>query len=186
MTDFERHPGVVVHWQVYGSSGQLADDLETPVIERFVHRAPTSWVRNRRVKSIVQPTRTLDPNGPHVFDYADGPAVDETGTPVVVTQVGNGRRRMRRVLCDLSPRLPLDPYAVAEIEPHRPTVERLRINHYAVKSRSEFASKTARFSAPFEGAPALGHRYDDRYFVYHDRNDVVDPILRGFGVRVRA
>ena len=159
---------------------------ETPVIERFVHRASTSWVRNRRVKSIVQPTRTLDPSGPHVFDYIDGVAVDETEAPVAVRPVGNRRRRMRRILCDLNPRLPVDPYAVSEIKPHRPTVARLRINHYAVKSRSEFNSKAARFTPPFEGAPALRHRYNDRYFVYHDRNDVEDPVLRGFGAIANA
>jgi hypothetical protein len=67
LPDYEIHPGVVVNWQVYGSSGL---DTSQPglVIETFVKRAPTNWVRNRRVKSIVDPARALRSRGSHFFE----------------------------------------------------------------------------------------------------------------------
>jgi len=67
LREYEEHPGVVVNWQVYGSSG-LAAKPDGLVIESFVKRARMQWVRNRRIKSIVYPTRALRPIGPHFFE----------------------------------------------------------------------------------------------------------------------
>lgn len=58
LAEFEQHPGVLVNWQVYGSSG-LQSRPDGLVIESFTRRSRTDWVRNRRVKSIVDPTRAL-------------------------------------------------------------------------------------------------------------------------------
>jgi hypothetical protein len=64
----------------------------------------------------------------------------------------------------------IDPYSVTDITNRRVSVEKLRINHYPVKSREEFERK-ARFKREKK-------RYDSiDYFAYHDRNDVLDPIL---------
>lgn len=63
-------------------------------------------------------------------------------------------------------------------------MSRLRINHYAVRSRQEFAEKLARHAA--SGSTADGtSRLQRGYFAYHDRNDVDDPILVSYAPQVR-
>src|SRR5262249_5206703 len=85
LQEYERFPGVVVRWQVYGSSGHERASPE-PVIARFTRRAPGDWIRNRRVKSIVDPARALAPVSCHHFAYRDGAlAVDERKESVELT-----------------------------------------------------------------------------------------------------
>lgn len=51
-------------------------------------------------------------------------------------------------------------------------VEVFRINHYTMRSRAEYLDKKNRFmGTPFETT------YNDAYFLYHDRNEVFDPII---------
>lgn len=169
---FEAHPGVVVRWQCYGSSGRLARTDE-PVISRFRRRAETGWVRNRRVKSIVDPERALEPLNPHHFVYRDGAlAVTEAKEEVRVRRPRwRWKKRLRPLFGLLGPLARrIDPYAGADISSAAVSVDLLRINHYPVKSREEFDHK-ARLK---EGKG----RYDGvDYFAYHDRNEVEDPIL---------
>jgi len=170
---FEAHPGVVVRWQCYGSSGQVARTDE-PVISRFRRRAEAGWVRNRRVKSIVDPERALEPANCHHFRYRDGAlAVTERMAPVAITPRSRWKKRLRPLYGCLGPLLRwLDPFAGADITSRDISVDVLRINHYPVKSREEFDAK-ARLK---EGKG----RYDGvDYFAYHDRNEVHDPILAG-------
>jgi len=185
LESFESFPGVVVHWQCYGSAGQreMRDD---PVVERFVRRAPTQWVRNRKVKSIVDPGRALEALSVHHFRYSDGEsAVDETARPVRFGPKPRFKRPAKQLYGALWPwigpvlrRLPIDPYRGAEIDRNRVSVSLLRINHYAVRSHSEFLRK-ARLKKQ-------RHRYEDLdYFAFHDRNDVLDPILVDFPQRLR-
>ena len=55
-------------------------------------------------------------------------------------------------------------------------VDRLRINHYPIKSRQEFLLK-ARLKKE-------RRRYEDvDYFAFHDRNEVEDPVLVGWSDR---
>jgi hypothetical protein len=164
---YEPHPGVVVNWQVYGSSGL---DAKPPglVIESFVKRATTNWVRNRRVKSIVDPGRALRPRGPHFFEYEDGElAVTENHEPVLLVESRALARRLKQRLQRL-PLVETDPYAIRHSSVNQVSVRRLRINHYAVKSRQEFAAKVG-----------------SQYFAYHDRNDTHDPILDRYVPRLR-
>ncbi|HTW41524.1 MAG TPA: glycosyltransferase family 92 protein [Solirubrobacteraceae bacterium] len=176
LRDYEQHPGVVVNWQVYGSSGQTTTS-EGLVIERFVRRARTGWVRNRRVKSIVDPQRAVRPVGPHFFEYVDGAlVVTEAHEPVRVIERRAWTRRMRRGLVRL-PLVETDPYAVRHSSVKRVSVERIRLHHYAVRSREEFEQKTARHGCS---------RMAPRYFSYHDRNEVHDPALLSYAGEVRA
>jgi len=125
--EYEQHPGVVVNWQVYGSSGLTAKP-EGLVIESFVKRARMQWVRNRRIKSIVDPTRAVRPIGPHFFEYADGAlAVTEGHEPVRVIGVDPWARRMRRGLSRL-PLIETDPYAIRQSSVKQVSVGRLRLN----------------------------------------------------------
>ncbi len=176
LREYEQHPGVVVNWQVYGSSG-LTSRTDGLVIESFVKRARTQWVRNRRVKSIVDPARALRPIGPHFFEYADGAlAVTEDHQPVRVIERPAWTRRMRRSLSRL-PLIATDPYAVRQSSIKHVSVGRLRLNHYAVRSRREFEQKTTRHGSA---------RLAPRYFAYHDRNEVHDPALTRYARQVRA
>jgi hypothetical protein len=168
---FEEFPGVVVRWQNYGSNGHVHASPE-PVIARFTRRAPTDWIRNRRVKSIVDPERAERPVNTHQFVYKGGElAVDEAGTQVAFVPRRRFKKELRPLYRLLGPALRyFDPFASTDISSPRVSVDRLRINHYPIKSREEFDRK-ARMK---EGKG----RYDSvDYFAYHDRNDVFDPIL---------
>jgi hypothetical protein len=176
LREYEEHPGVVVNWQVYGSSG-LTTRTDGLVIESFVKRARTQWVRNRRVKSVVDPTRALRPIGPHFFEYANGAlAVTEDHQPVRVIEPRAWTRRIRRSFSRL-PFIATDPYAIRRSSVKHVSVGRLRLNHYAVRSWREFEQKTARHGST---------RLAPRYFVYHDRDEVHDPALMRFASQVRA
>jgi hypothetical protein len=174
LREYEAFPGVVVRWRVYGSSGHERS-ADEPVIARFRRRAADGWVRNRRVKSIVDPARVIAPDGVHHFVYEGGAcAVDERKQPVLPGPKRAWRKRLRPWYRLLGPLLRhLDPYARSDLSSGPPSAERLRINHYPVKSREEFERK-ARLK---EGK----QRYEGiDYFAYHDRNEVLDPILERY------
>jgi hypothetical protein len=174
LREFEEHPGVVVRWQVYGSSGARHASAE-PVIGRFTRRAPTAWIRNRRVKSIVDPAQTLGPVNSHHFAYAGGAlAVTERKEPVSVRPGSPLKKRLRPLYRLLGPAIRnVDPFSRNDISNRTVSVDRLRINHYPIKSREEFLRK-ARFKRE-------KRRYDAiDYFAYHDRNEVFDPILQRY------
>ncbi len=176
LREYEEPPGIVVNWQVYGSSG-ITTRPDGLVIESFLNRARTQWVRNRRVKSIVDPARALRPMGPHFFEYADGAlAVTEAHEPVRVIERRAWTRRMRRGLSRM-PVVETDPYAARHSSIKRVSVGRLRLNHYAVRSRQEFEQKTVRHGSS---------RLAPRYFAYHDRNEVQDRALVPYASQVRA
>jgi Glycosyltransferase family 92 len=145
LREFEEYPGVVVRWQVYGSSGELHASPE-PVISRFNRRAPTGWIRNRSVKSIVDPSRALRPVGVHHFAYRDGKlAVTESREPVRVRERPRLKKYLRPLYRLLGPAVRyVDPYVRNRFSSRTVSVDLLRINHYPVKSREEFLRK-ARF-----------------------------------------
>jgi hypothetical protein len=115
LSDFEAHPGVVVNMLYYGTSGH-----ETPppglVIENYTRRLGLARPRNRHVKSIVNPERTLRiGHVAHYFIYADRTrAVDERFRP------SHGH------------------------ETNELSVDLLRINHYFTRSQDERRAKIAR------------------------------------------
>ena len=196
LADFPDVPAVVVHWQVYGSSGHV----EAPdglVIEQFTRRAPTSWVRNRRLKSIVDPRRTQAFVSPHFALYRDGArAVSENGVPCTVRfrNRAHASRLMvtwRRLLNGIGrrligrfPMLPWDPFNWTPHNLRTVSVDRLRINHYAVKSLNQYRDRTRRRRIP--GQVGSGRRVHNAVrFRYHDRNEVEDPVLKRWAEEVR-
>ena len=137
LADYEQHPGVVVNWAVFGSSGH-----QTPpdglVIENYLWRNRDDGGNNHNVKSIVDPRRTLRSTGvnPHSFTYTDGFAVNEQGRPL--------DRKPFGVTDDVS-------------------FARLRVNHYYIKSEEQWLAKR---SAPManSGVPrALPPERADRF-----------------------
>jgi hypothetical protein len=115
LAEFEQWPGVGVNWATFGDSGHLTQPPGL-VTENYVRRSD-DYARNKAVKSIVDPNRTLRCGGnPHFFVYADGAlAVDENRQPI------SAHDHTESVSFDL-----------------------LRLNHYVTKSRAERERKIAR------------------------------------------
>ena len=174
---YEGHAGVIVNWQCYGSSGHETrpDGL---TIESYTRRARTGWARNRRVKTIVDPTLAIAPRSAHLFDVLPGHTlVTEDFTPITIRRTANGRRRLRHIAARF-PYLPFDPYAKTEPSVRQISVTTLRINHYVTRSREESSGK-------YKDRLSLRDRDRRSHARYHDRNEVDDPVLAGKAERVR-
>ena len=161
LTRYERWPGVGVHGGVYGGSGHLLkpDGL---VIESYLHHT-SEPLRNRWIKSIVDPSRTLHCFTSHAFRYrADGArayAVDE----------------QQRELSDKQPRGQPGSNSGWSLDISH---DLYRINHYWTKSREEWNRKAARPDAMHGGdrffvsiewekmQPTLSQQRDDAITVY--------------------
>lgn len=181
---YEPFPGVVVHWQVFGSCS-TSENQSDLVIERFIHRARRNWVRNRRVKSIVDPMRTVGLLSVHHCHYLHGAkAVNECGTEIhVQSRPQKLRRLLRQFAWLLGPWMHhIDPYKGHFHVTHICPCQRLRIHHYILKSPSEYRHKAERRKRLW----ALNKEsiYDD-FFRYHDQNEVTDPVLLGIAAAVR-
>ncbi len=115
LADYEQHPGVVVNWALFGSSGHKTRP-EGLVIENYLWRARDDGRNHHTVKSVVDPRRTVRSTGvnPHCFIYSDGFAVNEQGHPV-------DRK----------------PFGITD----EVSFARLRINHYYIKSEEQWRAK---------------------------------------------
>ena len=77
LRDFESYPGVVVNSIFYGTSFHAAPP-DGPVVENYTRRLSLAAPRNRIVKSIVDPQRTVRVgNVCHYFGYGGKKAVNE-------------------------------------------------------------------------------------------------------------
>jgi hypothetical protein len=173
LSEYERFPGIVVNWQVYGSSGHKKKPAGL-VIENFTMKAHTNWIRNRRIKSIVDPRKAIRPRGPHMFEYHNGElAVTEGQNPVRIVGTWAVGRITRRFLVGIMPKIPIDPYAFISCHPETISVNKLRINHYIVKSTEEALAAMQYHSQ---------HKYLNQmnWLRYHDRNDERDGILQSY------
>jgi hypothetical protein len=179
--EFENEVGVEVNWVCYGSSG-LEKAPTAGVLASFLYRAPISWKRNRQFKSIVNVARTIGPArrfAAHSFRYVDNrQAVNErrqkrSGFWGISSLIEHAAYRLiYPAYLRLALRFPLRFAAYTKRFVERPvSAERLRINHYVVKSREEYQRKRSRHGS------MLATKYADDYFSYHDRNEVFDPIL---------
>jgi hypothetical protein len=114
LRDYERHPGVLANWAVFGSSGHLTRPPGL-VIETYRRRMePEDGPQNS--KTILDPSRADRCGGAHFFHYKEGvgSAVDELHRPVPWGRTSS---------------LAFD---------------RLRINHYYTKSIEEGKAKLSR------------------------------------------
>jgi hypothetical protein len=77
---FDRHPGVVANWRMYGTN-RHREAPEGLVLENYLVRGPESHPDNRYVKSIAYPRKVVGlHNAPHSFSYR-GTAVSEDHQP---------------------------------------------------------------------------------------------------------
>lgn len=144
-----------LNWAIYGSGGRT-EPGKGLVTERFVDRAPDDDALHRLVKSLVRPERFAGMVNPHVVRLAAGEYVDDRGVPA----------QWERTPASLKAR----------------SWDRLRVDHYVVKSRREFGTKIRRGRATV--APGVEDR-DEAFFVRRDRNEVSDPMPADFVRRTR-
>lgn len=136
-----------VHWHMYGSAGHI----ERPaglVIENYKLRAPSDYHHNCHVKSIVQPKFVKQVLSSHAFQVPAGSFIDEDG----------------RVL-------PLEPpYGL--FKGKEPVHNKLRINHYHVRSREDYIAKSQRGYFGIHNKLA-GDKFE-KMFEIGDKNDIFD------------
>ena len=186
LQEYERYGGLFVQWQNFGSSGHTTKPVGG-VVENFTRRARTTWSRNREGKSIVRPTMiapwssmNAHKNVPHRFDLvSDGALVTEDFQLMPLTPTWNDRVAMfaKKILgkkrYSVGSWLPyiFNPYGSIKVQPAIVKVKKVRINHYVVKSKEEYALKMKRMSAK----PG---KYNETFFKFHDRNEVEDLTLK--------
>ncbi|MBI3702329.1 MAG: glycosyltransferase family 2 protein [Rhizobiales bacterium] len=142
-------------WVTYGSSGRI-EPGEGLVIERFTQRAADDHIRHCVVKTILRPERIVGMVNPHVATIASGEYVNDRGDPIRWTSVP----------------------AMAEFA----SWNSLRVDHFVVKSRREFATKAKRGLAD---QPAGIRTRDEAFFASRDCNEVFDPMPADFVDRTK-
>ena len=171
---YEQHAGVFVFWQCYGSSGH-SEPPPGPVTDSYLHRARSTWRRNQRGKSIVDPRRAVRAIGPHHFALADGgELVTEAGHPLRFRRIAPFAKLLSLLLSRWWAYAPVVAYSGYAIDLSLVETSVLRINHYVVKSRAEYLQKMQK-----NNLTKRWKKYTPHYFRYHDRNEVLDPVLRG-------
>ena len=177
MRDYEDHAGVIANWQCYGTSGHELRPTGL-TIENYTRRAKTEWVRNRRVKTIVDPYLAVEPRGPHMFEVQPGQSlVTENMIPVRTVRAAKWHGQLRHFAAS-SPYFPIDPYSIHEPSTKQVSAAKLRINHYVTRSHEDLRFK-------YKDRNTMLDRDRRSYSRYHDRNEVEDNVLASKAVRVR-
>lgn len=158
LSDYAAYPAVAVNHQIYGSCGHMKRP-EGLQIESYTKKAPEDDMRHSCFKSIANPRRVLHVLNAHAFRCMDGFCVNEKKDIVGIN----------------------NPWELNEVSyySYPPSIEKLRINHYKVRSREECASKviqreTGKFPVDF-----------DDYWSGFDRNEVSDTAILRFASRLR-
>lgn len=148
LDDYLEYPGLLVNWCCFGSSGHQTKPKGL-TIENYTHRANSSCATSRTFKSIVKPSCVQACITPHNFLYFTGRKLKPvTENKIAFTQVG-----------------PRDHQTLTS------SWQKIRINHYIIRSREEFIAKRSRGSALFNFA-----RYTGDFFERHDRNAVEEDL----------
>ena len=151
LVGYEECAALAVNWACFGSAGLQ----EPPPIQTGAYRLrlPDHHEDNRIFKSIVNPAKVVASLNPHRFLLAgDEPLTDEFGAAVEhLWRSGN------------------DPFFG----------ERLRINHYRVRSAREYAEKLERWRGA--GHPELGDAaLAQQYWRRSEAGEVVDDTIQRF------
>ena len=152
LADFENEDGLAVPWTLFGSAGH-GPRPHGLVMENYTRRAPLDFGVNRHIKCLMRTDRLADfTSSPHIFVSARNRIVREDGLSM-----------------DGKSLLP---------EPIVP--RRLRLHHYVVQSREDYAAKQAR------GVCHPSQPRAETFFAYHDRNEEEDLTALPFAAAVRA
>lgn len=139
LKSLEDFPVVEINWLCYGSSGQK-ERLPGGMMERFRRHSVPDHPLNKHMKSIFNPLRVYGMIGCHEVARINGKAVDSNGDKVRVSW-----------------------------RDRNPVHEKIRINHYAVRSYEEFIEKKGRGRAS-----GPDRQLRDEYFHRFDLNDLED------------
>ena len=139
LKELEAYPVVEINWLVYGSSGER-EKRSGGMMERFKRHSFPQHPLNRHVKSILDPRKVYGMIGCHEAARISGKAVDSNGNRVKISW-----------------------------RDRAPQHDRIKINHYAVRSYEEFIEKKARGRASGPTRQLL-----DDYFHEFDLNDIED------------
>lgn len=153
---------IAINWRFYGSSGLLEKGLGLTT-ERFLKCSSEDFKLNRVFKTVFKFSNSIKGFGPHTpwfkidrlsdirFCFADGTLVKE------------------KYLVPCSP--------LNDPEAHR-NFDVAQINHYAIRTRSEYIAKQARGNGMISNDSNKDH-FSDKYFEIRDRNEKYDDsILR--------
>jgi hypothetical protein len=150
LRDFEDVPGIEINQVLYGSGG-LRHKTEGLVMERFKSHSRLDAEINRGAKSIVNPRYVFYMATPHEAEYFDG------NCGVDIHKKKNG---------------------VASVD--RPALhDKIRINHYGVKSFDEFAARIALGKVYYLlNKGPVEDKFSIDEFYARDLNDIQnDPIM---------
>ena len=133
---------IAMQWACFGSAGQLFKE-EGMVIERFTRQSAKKFTANNNYKTIVRVSAIKKFRNPHYVTLKSGRYVNTAGEDIASVAEKLG-------------------VAVT------PIWDKLRVNHYVVKSLEEFViGKSRKGSAASKGR--IKHK---DYFINHDRNEV--------------
>jgi hypothetical protein len=136
---------LAINWLTFGSSG-LIDSGYDMVTETFRRGGPRRWTNNKHFKTIVRSDR-LRRMGVHVAEFDGGAYVHPDGKALSMPRRNGLARRIDHSLAQL--------------------------NHYQLKSQSDFHEKVGRGRAGKKPTDATRFRLDpDGFFAAMDRNDV--------------
>lgn len=139
LKSMEDAPVVEINWLCYGSAGEKIK-RPGPVMERFKRHSLPQHPLNKHVKSIFNPKRIYGMIGCHEAARINGKAVDSNGNRVKISW-----------------------------RDRTPQHDKIKINHYAVRSYEEFIEKKGRGRA---SGPV--RQLQDEYFRQYDLNDLCD------------
>lgn len=138
MCEYSDAAALEINWLIYGSNHHKTKS-RADVMARFTAHAHPDYKLNRYVKSIVNPRHVVGFIGAHEAVRLSGYAVDTNHKKTRITFLKR-----------------------------EPLHDKIRINHYAIKSRAEFLQKRAR------GRARPGRPRDSGYWEKYDQNDITD------------
>lgn len=143
---------VGMNWRIFGSGGQQHSNGDF-VLRRFTQAAADNRTRNHYLKSAYRPKAVIN-IFPHRAGLVPGSQyVNTAGQSLVFAQNNNGLQPVK------APATTGMSYHICN--------DRLRIHHYAVKSKDEFIKKKVKGDAMW----GAGHIKQDGYFTGLDLND---------------
>lgn len=181
---------ILVNTICYGTSG-ISDYPNGTLLKHLTRRAPLWWRRNSQRKCIVNPHAVERVSLIHEMRVREG-SINLTGSGKIVDPSFSRRHprffgRLRKLRRDISRflfRVPilvkimpatlmlfLTPYEGGN-HTFYDGVSRIRINHYVVRSKSQFWEKRERFKGTH-----FQSKIDYRFLKYHDQNQIADPVL---------
>lgn len=106
---YKKHPALIVHWQLFGTSNLEKIPKDKLMIEVLTKQSEINFSKNRYIKSIVQPSKVHKFFNPHYFIY---------------------KNKKKAVNSDFQ--------KVQSYESPRIIVDKIRINHYYTRDKEHF------------------------------------------------